>query len=269
LKAVLLAAGRGSRLGPTELPKPLWEIGPRAADDPAQVAIVERQVLLLQALGVNVIVVVGWRQEQVRDRLGSLGVTFVENTHPTISDSGTSHSLQFAANAPAAPFDGKEPCLLLDADLVYERRVLEDVVGSQGPSRLFVSPTSAGDAEEVRVYGDGARPRLIGKGLRPPLTDGLQLIGEATGILRFEPEDHAVVRAGLDWLVGGATGSRAYGFSGIASEHEELAQYLMTLERLAAVRLDADLLFMEADFPEDFERVRAEVYPRILERDGA
>jgi choline kinase len=124
-----------------------------------------------------------------------------------------------------------------------------------------VAPRTGEDDEEVRVYAAGTRPVLLGKGLRLPLTDGLVCVGEATGIVRFEPGDHALVQAALDWLL-------ARGSSRIAAEHEELSQLLLNLGRLGAERLDGGLLFAEADFPEDFERVRKDLFPRILERDA-
>lgn len=261
MKAVVLAAGRGSRLGPTDLPKPLWSI----ADG---VTIVGRQIELLCELGVEVGVVVGWRADLVRERLADLDVRFVANTHPDISASGTAHSLQFAACSDFDPLGGDEPCLLLDADLVYERAVLRSIVESSGTA-LLVSPATLSDDEEVRVYADDGRPRLIGKGLRPPLTDGLHLLGEATGIVRYDPVDHAFVRAALDWHVGrGADATRPFGPVGIGTEHEVLSQFLMQRDRIEARVLADGMLFMEADFPEDFERARADVYPEILRRDA-
>lgn len=260
MKAVLLAAGRGSRLGKTDLPKPLWEVGPRSGTDPTPVTILERQVLCLRALGVEPIVVVGHAKERVRARIRD--AAFIENTHGQIAASGSAHSFQFAVRSPLCPLAGEEPCLLMDGDLVYERRLLDAIVRGGGPSRLFVAPRTGEDDEEVRVYAAGARPVLLGKGLHPPVTEGLNCLGEATGIVRFEPGDHALVRGALDWLL-------ARGQSRIAAEHEELAQLLLTLGRLGAERLEEGLLFAEADFPEDFERVRRELYPRILERDSA
>ena len=138
-----------------------------------------------------------------------------------------------------------------------------------GPSRMLVCPTTREDSEEVRVYARSGVPALLGKGLQSPMTDGLELLGEATGIVRFEPADHALVAAALDWLVGIPGQSSGFGFAHIASEHEELAQYLMTLQRLQTLTLPGELLFMEVDFQEEFNELRSSMYPAILDRDAS
>lgn len=270
MRAVLLAAGRGSRMKADELPKPLWEIGPASADDPTPVSLLERQVRCLHAAGVDdIAVVVGWRRDKVAEKMEPLGVTLIENLHSDISASGTSHSLQFAVRSEWAPLDGKEPLLLMDGDLAYESAVLDVIVNApRGPSRMLVCPVTHEDSEEVRVYARDGRPTLLGKGLESPLTEGLDLLGEATGIVRFEPKDHALVGAMLDWLVGVPGQSSGFGFAHIASEHEELAQYLMTLQRLETLMLPEGLLFMEVDFQEEFDELRARMYPRILQKDA-
>ena len=270
MKAIILSAGRGSRLGADDLPKPLWHIGSRSITDFSPVSFVERQVECLRSVGVEQIgVVVGWQKERARERLAPLGVTLIENTHPDITASGTSHSFQYAFCSPWQPLDGKEPVLLMDGDIVYERRLLESVLRGGADTRIVVAPRTAQDKEEVRIYANAGRPRLIGKGLAPPLTCGLDLLGEFTGIWYVAPSDHALVQALLTWLVGVPGGARGYGFARIASEHEEMAQYLMTLGQLEAQVLAPDILFMEVDFQEDLQRLQREVYPEILRRDAA
>ncbi len=271
MRAVLLAAGRGSRLKADELPKPLWEVGPTDAHDPTPISLLERQVRCLRKVGIeDVAIVVGWRRDKVAEKMEPLGVRLIENLHSDISASGTSHSLQFAARSDWNPLDGTEPLLLMDGDLAYEQAVLDTIVNAPaGPSRMLVCPTTREDSEEVRVYARSGVPALLGKGLQSPMTDGLELLGEATGIVRFEPADHALVAAALDWLVGIPGQSSGFGFAHIASEHEELAQYLMTLQRLQTLTLPGELLFMEVDFQEEFNELRSSMYPAILDRDAS
>jgi len=268
MKAVILAAGQGSRLGAEGLPKPLFEIGPRSLLDPAPVSLLERQILCLRQAGVGAIaVVVGFLKEVMEERLLPLKVELIVNRHPDLKASGTTHSFQFAACSTFDPLGGLEPLLLLDGDLAYEQQVLSGIAGHQAGTRLLVAPEVCGDEEEVRVYGRHGEPCLLGKGLGPPVTAGLGLLGEAAGIIRFDPREHALVRGLLDWLVGRPGGAPGHGYAGIASEHEELSQYLMNLGALGAEVLPTGRLFMEVDFPAEFEKLRREVYPAILERD--
>jgi choline kinase len=264
VKALLLAAGIGSRMG-ADVPKALQEIGPRSHADATPTTLLARQVALLQSCGVtDIAVVVGWRQQVVRDHLASAGVTFVENQREDIRTSGTADSFQFAVASAFEALDGREPCLLMDGDLVYERRVLESGLREgAGESVLLVAPDSGGDDEEVRVYAEDGRPKRIGKALGGALTKPFELLGEATGIVRFEPGGHAFVRETLAWLLGPDSPR------GIASEHEELSQLLIDAGRVAAVLLDSDRLFSEVDFEVDLERVRNDLYPRILDRDAS
>ena len=260
---MLLAAGVGSRLGIDE-PKSLQQIGPIGRDDPSPTTLLARQVALLQEAGVREIAVtVGYRQQAVREHLADAGVTFVENERERIASSGTADSFGFAVDSAFDALDGRKPCLLMDADLVYERRVLETALQEErAESHVLVARATGGDDEEVRVYAEADRPRLIGKGLAGALVAPLTLLGEATGIVRFEPADHALVRDALAWLRGPRSPR------GIASEHEELSQLMMALDRMSAVVLAADCLFSEVDFERDLARVREEIYPRVLERDA-
>lgn len=186
MKAVIWSAGRGSRLGANESPKPLYGLGPGGGGP----SFLERQVACLHRAGIaDVRVIVGWRKEKIYEALAGQ-VRFIENLHPIITESGTSHSLQFAALSTLNPFDGAEPVLLLDGDLVYEQRLLSTVLDAAAKTSIVVCPSTAADSEEVRVYGSPSQPCLIGKGLGLPITTGLELLGELTGIWRIEPAEH-------------------------------------------------------------------------------
>lgn len=251
------------------MPKPFAEIGGSALEDATSITLVGRQIDLLKEAGVaEIAVVVGYEQAKARAKLRGSGVIIVENTASDLAASGTAHSFQFAVRSLFNPLDGRTPCLLMDGDLVYERTVLRTIVESNVGSSLLVSPRAGGDAEEVRVYGCAGRPRLMGKNLLPPVIDGLDLLGEATGIIRFDPADHALVRELLDTLLGASTVSGRFGSLGIACEHEDLCQHLIDMGRLRAISFDPDVLFHEVDFQEDLEHVRREMYPQILRKES-
>src|SRR5689334_12631224 len=128
-QAVILAAGRGSRMGERGklVPKALLPIGPRSLRDATETNFLRRQVELLHELGVGqIVVVVGSQRELVSKALSGFGVPVetVVNPTPDIGTSGSLHSFQFAIRAGLGVLDGRKQTLLLDADIVYHRDVL-------------------------------------------------------------------------------------------------------------------------------------------------
>jgi choline kinase len=283
-QAVILAAGRGSRLHEHthEMPKALLPIGPRSRSDATETNFLRRQVELLHGFGVKqVVVVIGQLKERIVDAVATwpaaLRPTLVVNPTPDIGTSGSLHSFQFAVRAGLGVLDGRLQTLLFDADIVYHRDALARLLDAPAHSALLACQRHAGDNEEVRVYGTHEQPRFLGKGLTPALVAGEPLIGEATGIVKFAPEDHALARETIDWLVGdpdapeGSLRRRGYGPARAATEHEELTQRFMRYRRMRCVSFGEEIPFMECDDAAEYQKLRASFYPRLLdlEAEGA
>lgn len=277
-QAVILAAGRGSRLAShtREVPKALLPIGPRSLQDPTPTCFLRRQVELLHAAGVHdIVVVVGCLKEQILDEAKNWDVPlqFVVNDTPEMGTSGSLHSFQFAVRSAHGVLDGtaKRQTILADADIVYHRAGLEHFLASAAVSSLLVSANHRGDDEEVLVYGSHDHPRFLGKGLTPELVSGEACLGEAVGIVKFAPEDHALARATLDWMLGDPSAPpesgrfRGFGPARRATEHEELTQRFMRYHKMRCVMLDKSWPFMECDDAAEYKRVREDFYPRLLQ----
>jgi choline kinase len=149
----------------------------------------------------------------------------------------------------------------MDADILYEPRVLDvlDHGGRGGVSRTLVCSEYRESDEEMMVFGEGHRAVMHGKGLLGTgLTKGLTCFGEATGMLLFEPDDHALVVEATDWCINFSTAKAR-------SEHEDATQRMMTVGRIEAVCF-RDLLFMECDTPDEYEHLTTELYPEVLAR---
>jgi choline kinase len=260
LMAVVLAAGIGRRLGQPSVPKSLLPLS-QEDDGPT---FLGRHVRLLRDCGVDeVLVVVSEANVERSQHLE--GVELVVNRFDT-STTGSTLSLLCGLRA-AACHDGG--LVITDADIVYERMLLESVIGLCGRSCLFLAPQVSGDDEEVRVYGHGhERPILIGKGLSPPLTAGLDLLGESLGIIHVAAEDREFVQETARWLTGWPDESPAYGFAKSRSEHEELWQYCMTLRRMVAAQVPAGLEYAECDTADDYAYIRNKLFPAIVAKDG-
>jgi len=278
-QAVILAAGRGSRLGErtAEAPKALLPLGPRSLHDPSETCFLRRQCEILHELGVGPIVVaVGYLKAQVADAVAGWGlpIQLVENTWPEIDESGSLHSFQYAARAELGILDGRAQTLLMDGDIVYDRRVLSRLLDAPAETSLLVCSKHLGEDEEVLVYGTSGRPTMIGKGLTPELVRGAPCLGEAVGVVKFAPEDHALVWTTMNWMLGDPDAPadslkrRGFGPARQATEHEELSQRFMVYDKMSAVVFGAELPFMEVDGEAEYQLCREQFYPRLLQQEA-
>jgi len=254
-KAVILAAGSGSRLGAVSdgRPKPLMPLDGKP-DGPC---FLDWHVACLAALGIGEIVIVGnsrtygWRSPHA-----DYGrVRWLSN--PAAASTGSGHSLALAAAADQRILDRQSRVLLMDADIVYHPAVLAGLVAAdQARSKILVAGRFDETGEEVLVFAHDGTPRLQGKGLfGTELVAGLSCLGEATGMLLFEPGDHALLAGATAWAM-------RFAAAGSRSEHEDIVQPIMALGRLAAVTF-ADRPFLEVDTPADYARLVQHVYPQL------
>ena len=274
-QAVILAAGRGSRLDQhtRNTPKAILPIGPRSQSDQSQTNFLRRQSEILLDLGVrDIVVVVGFLKEAIlveAERWG-LPLRFVVNTVPDIGTSGSLHSFQFAARSSLGVLDGRKQTLLMDGDIVYHRGALKELLDAPAVSALLVTESYRPGDEAVLVYGTRRRPRFLGKALSAPLVADEPCLGEALGIVKFAPGDHALARITMDWMLGDPTAAegtpRHRGFAPArrATEHEELTQRFMHYRKIRCVMVADDLPFMECDDATDYAEIRDSFYPRLL-----
>ena len=157
-------------------------------------------------------------------------------------------------------------------DVVVHPRFGEGVVASDSldgkvaivfdsGSKTLVCADYRNTQEEVLVIAKpGSRdvPLYHGKGLlETPMIEGTECIGEATGILLFEPGDHDALRRITDWVM-------HYSTAKTRSEHEDITQRMMLAGKMVAAPFDRSLAFMECDTPEEYAVVRSEMGPRWI-----
>jgi choline kinase len=139
MKAVIVAAGRSSRLYPLTLerPKCLLEVGGQT--------MIERSVGLLHQHGIDdIVVVVGFCHEQIRAALGGRA-RFVLN--PFYAQTNNMASLWLAM-----PHLGGEEFVYLHADVVYHADLLKRLLGAHGPAHLqLLTDFDSVDAEAMKV----------------------------------------------------------------------------------------------------------------------
>jgi bifunctional UDP-N-acetylglucosamine pyrophosphorylase/glucosamine-1-phosphate N-acetyltransferase len=174
----ILAAGRGTRMGElTETtPKPLLSVG--------GVPILLRTLGQLPAATSRVLIIVGYRGDQIQAAVGDSFSGIPVRYFPLESLGGTAHALYQAA--PELP--GKEPFLVLNGDDLYHRDDLERII--RYPLALGFKPSVHPAARYLHV---GLTPDGMVAGLAAP-TPEQDVVNVATGayvldarLFSFEP----------------------------------------------------------------------------------
>src|SRR5579883_2298705 len=241
--AVILAAGLGVRLGPLGrlIPKGFIRLG----ETPI---ICESLASLLDAGVRRVVVVTGHLAHHYDCLPESLGrhVELVHNAE--YFRSGSMYSLYCAREKLEGDF------ILLESDIIYERRALDALVQSPQADLVVVSGrTSAGD--EVFVETEGERLVNLSKD-RAVL--GPVVSGEFIGVSRIS---RRLFRRMLDWA---------------ATKWPVTLQVSYETDCLAALagdhpiycRLIENLIWAEIDDAKQLARARYEVYPAIQSKRG-
>jgi len=164
MKAVILAAGVGSRLAP------LTNDRPKALVEVAGKSFLFRQLELLAAAGIpsqDVIVVGGYQLETLRAALtrGGFACPIVFNDH--FSDWNNFYSLLVARDALAG-----SDFLQLDGDTILDARLLPKVLAATGDALVAVDCRDELDDETMKVELAGDRVRAISKKLDPTTCAG-------------------------------------------------------------------------------------------------
>jgi choline kinase len=245
MRAVLLAAGRGIRLGPLgrERPKCLLSFGGQS--------LLERHLKCLHRLGVTEIaLVLGYLEDEVQAELDALEI---EPRPTTLTnpryERGSVVSLWTAREWLEAGGD----VLLMDADVLYDEAILERLV--RVPGNLFLVDRGFDDSgqEAVKV----CVRRGVAVEFRKRLEAGLDydFAGESVGFFR------------LGESVAGALAARcaAYVAADRLDEPYEEAIRDLLLESPGRFQFEdiTGLPWLEIDFPDDVRRAEKEVLPRI------
>ncbi len=149
MKAMILAAGRGSRMRPLtdELPKPLVPIAGKP--------LVAHQLLKLAACGVTEIVMnLSYRAEQIKQALGDgqcYGVHLNYSFEPTVLETG-------GGICQALPLLGPEPFIVLSADIWTDyplERLVKKNLGSAQAHLVLVDNPNFHHYGDFHLAGDG------------------------------------------------------------------------------------------------------------------
>lgn len=237
LPAIILAAGRGRRLGELTAaqPKCLLRVGRQA--------LIEHQLEALQVCGVSpVVVVVGYQGGAVAEKVAGRALCLLNERHESTN---SLYSLWLARE------QARQGFLLLNADVLFDPEILRRVLDSPHPEALAVERRARFEAEEMKVELEGDRIQALGKDL-----PAARAHAENVGVVKFSAVgSRALFQRVEKLLAAGAEREMCpFAFDAIAAEHP-----------LHGVSIEG-LPWIEIDFAGDLRRARQEVWPAILAR---
>ncbi|HVY45178.1 MAG TPA: phosphocholine cytidylyltransferase family protein [Minicystis sp.] len=230
MRAILLAAGRGRRLG-KDHPKVLLDVGGKT--------LLARHLENMPEAGIDrLTIVVGFLQDQIRAELAKLRpaipVEVVEN--PRFMN-GSIVSLQVAGERLL------EGAVWMDADVLYPALLLRRLVASAHANCVLLDGRSEESGEEMMVGVRGGRAAKIAR----RVGDGWDFRGESVGFFKVDAAGGAAMKRRLDAEVAAGRLDQEYEaaldacFGDVAFGHE---------------RAD-DVPWTEIDFEEDVVKARA------------
>lgn len=236
MQAIILSAGRGSRLLPltTNLPKCLLPIG--------LTTVLGMQLDTLHAAGIeNVTVVTGFNAEMVEAELESRqkgpSVSTLFNPFYQVADN--------LASCWMVREEMKSDFLLINGDTLFSPNVLKAVLEApKSDIAVTIDQKDHYDGDDMKVTLDRTRLTAIGKTLSAEATDG-----ESIGMLRFMGNGPEIFHDEVERLLRTKDGTKSWFLSAIHG----LAQ--------SGVEINTTLIkgfqWSELDTPEDYEVCRA------------
>ena len=244
MRAVMLAAGVGRRLA-IEEPKVLLRFGGRT--------LLERHLAILSALGVNDAVIgIGHEALAIERALEALGQTDVSTIYNPDYEQGSIVTLWRVRAALTAG----GPVLLMDGDVLYDRRVLEPLAETHHADCLLVDRSFEPGDEPVKVGVVDGAPADFGKTIDP----ALDAYGESVGFFRLSERtaNTLVETAGQMIEEGGSE----------RPMEDAIAAVLRAASPPFGLEDVTGLPWIEIDFPEDVARAETEILPKLVDEDG-
>jgi L-glutamine-phosphate cytidylyltransferase len=239
---IILAAGLGTRLNGSPA------VRAKCLAAPGGIPLIDRQMQTLRACGIDrIMVVVGFDATAVRAACGTR-VAFFENT--AFAETNSLYSLWLAR--PAL----RDGCVVMNCDVLFDPRLLEDLLDARHEDALLVSYPNPGDRE----FGDEEMKVQVRQGRVVAMAKDLSLEeseGEIVGIAKFGATGAAHLVHQLDRLVK-AGHTRAWVPRGFQAFAEERPLYAVGTRGRP---------WIEIDTPEDYRRAVREVLPTLEGRE--
>ena len=239
MKALILAAGVGKRLWPItqHRPKCLIEIAGRT--------LLSRYLHSLERVGIKQItIVVGYREEMIKaavvaERL-SVDVRYITSDQYR---RGSITSLW------AARGDLNDDALIMDADVLFDPRLLQRLLNCPSRTALLMDETVTQRTEECMAVVQGGRVIALTKSM----PDRYDLAGEGVGFLKVHRLDVTHLIESLHTHIERGN---------LDMEYEDALREFFSRARVGFERIGG-LPWIEIDFQEDIDRAEREVVLKI------
>jgi choline kinase len=243
MRAIILAAGTGKRLSQVHKgPKCLLHFNGRS--------LLERHLTHLKENGVTEItIVVGYEKEKVIAALPT-GKNYTINVavNPDY-ELGSIVSLKAATETLVSG----ENVILMDADVLYDSKIIEVLIKSQKPNCVLLDRAFIDGEEPVKVCLE--RDKIVHFGKTLPHDIKYDKVGESVGFFKFS--------ASIANKLAENTTLHCANNPGI-EPHEVILEKLFLSDRESFATEDiTGLPWIEIDFPEDIVRAEKEILRRI------
>jgi choline kinase len=237
MKAIILAAGKGTRLNGVDLkPKCLFEVGGRTLLDWQMSALRDSKID-------EIVMVLGFEKDRIR-QLCSSNTSFVINSD--YEETSSLYSLWLAKEHLVNGF------VVLNCDVLFHPQLLSKLLSAPFEDALLVDFVNKENnqlgEEEMKVKVSDGRVVDINKDMDPSEADG-----ENVGLVKFSSRGAKLLVEEMDSLIsrGMKRDWAPRAFRAFASRFP-----------LHAISTD-DFPWIEIDFPEDYRRAKEEVFPKI------
>lgn len=234
MKCIILAAGVGKRL------RPITNRTPKCLIQLNREPLIASYFRAFRKTSIdNVVLVLGYMADAIEKRLGrkymSIGVDYIHNLD--YASSNSAYSLWLAREEMS-----DESFVLADGDVLFDPKILENLVNSSYGNCLVADSVFVDTGEEVKVVGKGGIVKQLGK----PAVNRNRVVGESVGLYKFSRNvSHLLVR-GLGKYIND---------NGRNSEYEDALNSLLSTFEMHYFTT-AGLPWIDIDFPEDLEKAK-------------
>ncbi len=245
MKAVMLAAGIGNRLGNNRMrttPKVLLKFGGRT--------LLQRHIEILQCAGIEELVLgVGFNREDIEQEIASLGAAhYVRTVFNPDFENGSILTLWVLRDALCS--DG--PVLLMDGDVLYDSRMMTRLITSDHSSCSLLDRVTLLDDEAVKLcIRDGKIVEF-----RKWLSAEFDFCGESVGFFKLSADMATSTIAQVQVHIEQGRRDEPY--------EEPLRDVILTSRRGTLAYEDiTGLPWIEIDYAADLMRANSEILPLL------